>query len=175
MSETSEPRDLPREESQKGHEPWDSEIRFGTLLGLGLGLFGLVVLCAVGMYFLFQSFRGWQEAQQGETPVMQRPRDVIPGAQLLATPEKTLAEVRSQTESALSSYGWVDEDEGIAHIPIERAIEILTERGLPTRPELGPGDLETVPGPDATREIEERPASTEEESMAPAMDAEDAG
>jgi DNA-binding GntR family transcriptional regulator len=33
----------------------------------------------------------------------------------------------------LHSYGWVDRDAGIVRIPIERAIEILAERGLPTR------------------------------------------
>ncbi|MCA1555006.1 MAG: hypothetical protein LC737_11585, partial [Chloroflexi bacterium] len=32
-------------------------------------------------------------------------------------------------------YGWVDQSAGITHIPIERAMELLLERGLPTRPQ----------------------------------------
>jgi hypothetical protein len=33
----------------------------------------------------------------------------------------------------LKSYGWIDRDKGVVHIPIDRAIEILAERGLPVR------------------------------------------
>jgi len=34
-------------------------------------------------------------------------------------------------ESQLNSYGWVDEKAGVAHIPIERAMELTVQRGLP--------------------------------------------
>ncbi len=33
----------------------------------------------------------------------------------------------------LKSYGWIDRDKGVVRIPIDRAIEILAERGLPVR------------------------------------------
>lgn len=38
-------------------------------------------------------------------------------------------------EDQLNSYGWVDEQAGIAHIPIERAIDLIAERGLPVLPQ----------------------------------------
>jgi len=34
-------------------------------------------------------------------------------------------------ENQLNSYGWVDEKDGMAHIPIERAMELTVQRGLP--------------------------------------------
>jgi len=34
-------------------------------------------------------------------------------------------------ENQLNSYGWVDEKAGVAHIPIERAMELMVQRGLP--------------------------------------------
>jgi hypothetical protein len=34
-------------------------------------------------------------------------------------------------ENQLNSYGWVDEKDGVAHIPIERAMELTVQRGLP--------------------------------------------
>src|SRR5215813_671573 len=37
-------------------------------------------------------------------------------------------------EKQLNSYGWVDEKAGVAHIPIERAMELTVSR-LPVRPE----------------------------------------
>jgi hypothetical protein len=34
-------------------------------------------------------------------------------------------------EDQLNSYGWVDEKAGVARIPIERAMELTVQRGLP--------------------------------------------
>jgi hypothetical protein len=33
----------------------------------------------------------------------------------------------------LDSYGWIDREHGIVHIPIDRAIAIMAERGMPYR------------------------------------------
>lgn len=175
MSEPIETKDRPEREEARSQEPWDSEIRFGALLALGGGLLALVLFSAVGVYFLFKSFLGWQERQGSGTPVMERPETMISGPRLLPTPEKTLREFRSQAETALSSYGWIDEAEGIAHIPIERAIEIVGERGLPSRPELAPEDPtpETAPGGDATTGIEASPLAAEEEAAARTVDEEE--
>jgi hypothetical protein len=38
-------------------------------------------------------------------------------------------------ENQLNSYGWVDEKAGVAHIPIERAMELIVQRGLPVYPQ----------------------------------------
>ena len=41
--------------------------------------------------------------------------------------------MRAQEEARLNSYGWIDEENGIVHIPIERAMDILAKQGLPAR------------------------------------------
>jgi len=38
-------------------------------------------------------------------------------------------------EKQLRSYGWVDEKDGVARIPIERAMELIVQRGLPCIPQ----------------------------------------
>jgi hypothetical protein len=38
-------------------------------------------------------------------------------------------------ENQLNSYGWVDEKDGVAHIPIEHAMELTVQRGLPVYPQ----------------------------------------
>src|ERR1019366_3235500 len=38
-------------------------------------------------------------------------------------------------ENQLNSYGWVDEKAGVAHVPIERAMELTVQRGLPVCPQ----------------------------------------
>ena len=37
-------------------------------------------------------------------------------------------------EDQLNSYGWVDQNAGVAHIPIDRAMDLITQQGLPVRP-----------------------------------------
>ncbi len=38
-------------------------------------------------------------------------------------------------EIQLNSYGWIDEKAGVAHIPIERAMGLTVQRGLPVYPQ----------------------------------------
>jgi hypothetical protein len=45
-------------------------------------------------------------------------------------PEKDLAALRAEEDQRLESYSWVDRDRGIVAIPIERAMKLLTERGM---------------------------------------------
>lgn len=46
-------------------------------------------------------------------------------------------------EDQLNSYGWVDQKAGVAHIPIERAMELIAQRGLPTVPPAKAGGITT--------------------------------
>lgn len=48
------------------------------------------------------------------------------GPALLADPAANLSRYRAAQRQRLESYGWVDRQTGIAHVPVERAIEILT-------------------------------------------------
>ncbi len=41
------------------------------------------------------------------------------------------AKLRAEEEEILTTYGWVDKDRGIARVPIDRAMELLVQRGLP--------------------------------------------
>jgi hypothetical protein len=38
-------------------------------------------------------------------------------------------ELRMRDRQALTTYGWVDQAHGLAHIPVDRAIDILAEKG----------------------------------------------
>jgi hypothetical protein len=45
-------------------------------------------------------------------------------------PKLTLQAQRSREDTLLTSYGWVDQEHRAARIPIERAMQLLAERGL---------------------------------------------
>jgi hypothetical protein len=44
------------------------------------------------------------------------------------TPVTDLADMRAAEEKALSTYGWVDKQQGVVHIPIEEAKKLLAAR-----------------------------------------------
>ena len=50
---------------------------------------------------------------------------------LVESEPRALAEFRAQEDALLSSYGWVEKDREIARIPIDEAIRIVAEHGLP--------------------------------------------
>lgn len=41
--------------------------------------------------------------------------------------------MRAHENAILSSYGWINREQGIVHIPIEVAMEMVLKEGLPTR------------------------------------------
>jgi cytoskeletal protein RodZ len=47
-------------------------------------------------------------------------------------PLEAMENLRKSTDEKLSSYGWVDKPGGIAHVPIDRAKDMIAEKGLPT-------------------------------------------
>jgi len=55
-----------------------------------------------------------------------------------------LAPFRYQEEQTLNSSGWVDQNAGVAHIPITKAMELIAQQGLPAAPQAGTAPPSTV-------------------------------
>jgi len=85
----------------------------------------------------------------------------------LETDERTeINDFRLQEEQTLNSYGWVDQNAGVVRIPIDRAMQLLVQRGLPTQPHAG-----TVPpSPVNTAEQAARQADTSMKQAKPAQE-----
>ena len=43
--------------------------------------------------------------------------------------------IAKRQDQILASYDWVDQKNGVVRIPIDRAMDLLAQRGLPVRPE----------------------------------------
>ena len=63
-------------------------------------------------------------APQGQQP---------PLPNLLTDEPANLLQYKKSEDTALSSYGWIDKEAGTVRLPIERAKELLLQRGLPAR------------------------------------------
>lgn len=59
----------------------------------------------------------------------------FPAPQLQPDEVADLNKYREAVEQQLNSTGWIDEKAGVAHIPVEKAIDLVAQRGLPVRPQ----------------------------------------
>jgi len=56
-----------------------------------------------------------------------------PQPRLLVNEPANLADLRKHEHEILTTYGWMDQSAGVVRLPIERAKELILERGLPVR------------------------------------------
>jgi hypothetical protein len=66
-----------------------------------------------------------------------------PTPRLQQFPTKEVYQFRVGEEAFLEGYGWMNKEAGIVHIPIEDAMRLMVERGLPSRTPADAAALET--------------------------------
>jgi hypothetical protein len=121
----------------------------------------VTILCLFALDGLFHFLDAREKASQPAvnpllTNVPEDTRRIAPGYPQTVFPSPKLEEdergqlngIRRSEEQTLYSYGWVDEKAGTVHIPIERAMDLIIQRGLPVRPQGGSADsgIDTKPG-----------------------------
>jgi len=115
------------------HEESDVDIRAIFAFGAALLAVGVVVHVLILLLFNFFDARATPQAQAAY-PLAVGQEDRRPEPRLQEHPREDLAALRDREEESLRSYGWVDRNAGVVRIPIERAMELTLERGLPARP-----------------------------------------
>jgi hypothetical protein len=103
-----------RAQTQPGYETRDAAA--GELLGFGVGLIiaiAVIQLLMLGFYGLFLSERPKPLPEPAESNIYQQLRDL-----------------HRDEDLALSRYEWVDRKAGVVRIPIDRAIELVAEKGV---------------------------------------------
>jgi hypothetical protein len=115
-----------------------SDVNVPSVLGFGAGLIvsGLVISLLVWALFLYFSE---QAARRGSTVAgLTQQQTLPPPPRLQTNPRGDLLELREAEDRVLTTYGWVDRNAGVVRIPIEQAMKLTVERGLPTRPSKEP-------------------------------------
>lgn len=102
--------------------------KFGVALLL-MTILAMVVVVGVFRYF---------EAEEGGAATAIEPTKVFPEPRLERNEPADLKAYRAAQQQVLDSYGWVDAQKGIVRIPIARAMELLAQRGLPSRQTTAP-------------------------------------
>src|SRR5487761_1069634 len=110
------------------HEKTDVQSKPLMLFALALAL--VVSLACVFLIWLFDVLEGEAKRHDprlsplvgGQTP---------PEPRLQTSPANDLARMRAAENRALTGYRWIDKQRGVVQLPIDRAIELLLDQGLP--------------------------------------------
>jgi hypothetical protein len=140
MNEPMHPDDA-GERAGLGHEPSDLKPRSIALFAAALALAIVAVLAVSRWLFEYAAFR--QAKQQVAASPLAHTREATPEPRLQLQGAKELQEMRKAEDAVLNSYGWIDKGSGVVRIPVDRAIEVLAEKGLPARQE---GSATTIGG-----------------------------
>jgi len=114
------------------HETRDLSIRAIVLFAVGLVVFGGISHLLLTR--LFGKFAEREARRDSPPPPLRGVRVVPPEPRLEESHGVLLGELRRHEEEELRSYGWVNREQGIVRIPIDRAMRLVAERGLPARP-----------------------------------------
>lgn len=138
-------------ENADGHGSYEhQDLQVSGVLYFFLALVVVVILCIFGLRGFYAFLDHRERATQPAvnplvTNVPEDTRHVAPRYPQSAFPDPKLEEdergqlnsIRVNEEEELYSYGWVDEKAGTVHIPIERAMDLIVQRGLPVRGQGG--------------------------------------
>lgn len=122
-------------EEPLGHEPnrvdsW----KVGSLVAL---LLAAIILCLTGVAWLLNGYQQHAASQQPPLSPLERER-LLPSAPRLQSQPRQDAERQLAAERIhLDSFGWVDRERRVVHLPLEQARQLMLEQGWPT-PEDAP-------------------------------------
>jgi hypothetical protein len=119
------------------HEAADINMR--AIVSLVILLTVVTVTIQGAMYGVFRLFDRMESASDPAVSPLATPEGTAPAdPRLQTTPWADLKTLRAEEFSYLHGYGWIDQQAGVARIPIDKAKALLLEKGLPVRP--GPVD-----------------------------------
>jgi hypothetical protein len=137
---------LERHNDDVAHEHSDINVR--AVITATVVVAVVCLATAALMWLLFRYFESEAVARDPKLSPLAAPPTTMPpttlvspafgGApepRLLTDEPRNLEQVRERASDLLQGYGWVDERNGVARIPIEEAKKLIAERGLPVRPE----------------------------------------
>jgi hypothetical protein len=132
------PQGRPRQGSTTGHEANILQVR--GLIVFAAALVGVNILVLVILAVVMREFSS-EEKELDSLAVPRFAGDTgdFPAPLIQPDPAEELARMKTEDLGRLNQYGWIDRAAGVAHIPVDRAIEILAKKGLPI-PAALPGE-----------------------------------
>jgi len=122
------------------HEHTDIDPQIGYKFASWLAVAMLISAGIVyGAFYFFEGREKTASSNAQAYPLAVGQLKAPPFPNLQTQPFKDLYQLRQGENEKLASYGWVDKDGGVTRIPIDRAMEVMLQRGFPVRAEGGSG------------------------------------
>jgi len=146
------PDEINMHEQHKEQEFERSDLSPGAIIAflIGLAVFGVLVHFVIaGMLRYMDRTEQMRQTRLGPTmPSLRpaqpdtrsvKPQDInqFPEPRLEGNERIDINSFRLNEDKLLNSYGYVDQQRGVVRIPIDRAMQLIAHRGLPTRPQAG--------------------------------------
>ena len=96
---------------------------------------GIVISFVVWLLFQYFEARESRKVTPEFPLAAQQGNRLPPEPRLQTNPRADLADLRAQEENVLETYGWIDKNASVVRIPIEEAMKLTVQRGLPARKE----------------------------------------
>lgn len=130
----------PNEMVNAGVRHEDVDVNVVAITKFGIAFFLVLIVMIFAVWGVFSYLKAREAA--AEIPAAPYPQPEVhrlpPEPRLETTPRLDLGEVRAAEDKILNTYGWADQSKGLVRIPVDRAIDILAQKGLPSRKENGP-------------------------------------
>ena len=114
-----------------------SDVSVAGALGFGAGLIVAAALIhfLVWLLFVYFSTRERQRAAPQYPLATGQIERLPPEPRLQNNPREDLRQLHAQEDAVLGSYGLLDKKAGVVRIPIDEAMKLTVQRGLPARPQ----------------------------------------
>lgn len=123
-------RSAQAQRSDVHYEPSDINVKGVALTGLGVLLLVYVVIGIV--WLVFHYFAGVRaQTSPPPLPIAAHGTPLPPYPRLQSNDAYDLHEFRAAEDAQLNSYRWLDPKTGAVSIPIDRAMDLIVERGIP--------------------------------------------
>jgi hypothetical protein len=120
------------------YEHTDIDPGIGYKFALWLSVAMLISFAVVyGVFFFFERQEAAANAAAQKYPLAAGVTRQQPTPALQTQPFKDIYTLRQGEAEKLNGYGWVDKEGGVTRIPIDRAMELMIQRGFPARAEGG--------------------------------------
>jgi hypothetical protein len=115
-----------------GYEQRDANIR--GLLQFALWMAVVLVVTLFAMRWAFGYFAKIEPLGPPASPLVGATQRELPSnPRLQAHPHGDLENYCAAQEQEVNTYGWVDQQSGTVRIPIDRAMDMILQKGLPAR------------------------------------------
>jgi hypothetical protein len=120
------------------YEHTDIDVHVGYQFGLWLA-----VSMLISFGIVFGTFKFFERQERAANVIAQKyplaagQHREPPTPNLQKQPFKDIYMLRQGETEKLTSYGWVDKESGVTRLPIDRAMEVMLEKGFPARTEGG--------------------------------------